>query len=110
MADTSLSRPDSDIDTGRAARDGCGCPDYFVAEGLECRHFDGEVVALRRARISRQWLVCGPTQEGQKHDVDSASLGSYRGHCDCRRFSDKEAAQAEFRRREAELLGREVPA
>lgn len=106
--------PDTEAQDARAQRDGCGCPDFV----LRCGHWDGQV--LRLVGNSAAKLLHDPRCRcqlfGPNYTVaDGGQLGPAMCGCDMEnfwnasggtRFDTLPAAEAEFARRERELLGR----
>jgi hypothetical protein len=89
-----------------AQRDGCGCPPWV----LRCVHWDGQILHLvdlskhqqlckgRKAPHGTSWSVGqGPLAHAPGHIVEGGRKGFL--------SNDLPAAEAEFFRRERELLG-----
>lgn len=105
-----------------AERDGCGCPPWVV----RCVHFSGMLLAITDASKDDDSKRCdfclGPASVGfgvyvlSAPPVSCPSCGLESAwylepyEVFARRYAQFEEAEAEFYRREADLLGREVPA
>jgi hypothetical protein len=103
----------------RAERDGCACPPW-----VRCIHFDGVILGLsERDKISLPG--CSDCGGGKERTNVAFGVHTFREpvqHCPCgypgwlssqvvtpsMSFPDLPAAEAEFRRREAAMLRREV--
>ena len=100
--------------TPLASRDGCNCP----AAAIRCVHWEGRVLTLVRASA----LDTQHAHYTVFRKPYAVTIGCPFILCHChdqlvrfwsepsRQFSDLPSAEAEFHRREAEMLGREVTA